>query len=130
MNLFSPICITEDNSSKFLCLQEITPKILYAFLTFITRLSPSTNMNQEVCLLLIPDSLYWLNFMCTIQWVLQIMLPSACSFIVCWFSLPLTTCFGLHGHLQVCRSLHIFKESASLLFGSLPFFSTAVFSDF
>jgi hypothetical protein len=39
-----------------------------------------------------------------------------------WFSLSFTTCFGLNGHLQVCRILHIFificlKESASLLFG-------------
>jgi hypothetical protein len=37
-------------------------------------------------------------------------------FIVCWFPLPFTTCFGLHGHLQVCRILHIFKDYASLLF--------------
>jgi hypothetical protein len=41
----------------------------------------------------------------------------ACSFIVCWFSLSFTTCFGLRGHLQVCR-IFIFmclKDSASLL---------------
>jgi hypothetical protein len=36
------------------------------------------------------------------------MSPSARSFIVCWFPLSFTTCFGLHGHLQVCRILHIF----------------------
>jgi hypothetical protein len=48
--------------------------------------------------------------------ILQVMFPSACSFISCWFSLSFTTCFGLHGHLQVCRILHIFKDSASLLF--------------
>jgi hypothetical protein len=33
------------------------------------------------------------------------------------FPLSFTACFGLHGHLQVCKSLHIFiKESALLLF--------------
>jgi hypothetical protein len=53
---------------------------------------------------------------CIVQWVLQVIFPSACSFIVCWFPLSFTTCFGLHGHLQVCRILHIFKDSASLLF--------------
>jgi hypothetical protein len=42
-----------------------------------------------------------------VQWVLQVMFPSACCFIVCWFSLSFTTCCGLHGHLQVCRILHI-----------------------
>jgi hypothetical protein len=102
------------------------------------------------------------------QWALQVMFPSACSFIVFWF--PLSKFFGLHGHLQVrriyiyiyngffrlcfrllaallyvgfhCFSLHvsaymaifmcvwffniyihIFKDSASLVFGSLPFFT-------
>jgi uncharacterized membrane protein len=29
------------------------------------------------------------------------MSASACSFIVFWFSLSFTTCFGLHGNLQV-----------------------------
>jgi hypothetical protein len=38
---------------------------------------------------------------CIVQWVLQVMFPSACSFIVCWFSLSFSTCFGLHGHLHV-----------------------------
>jgi hypothetical protein len=42
------------------------------------------------------------------QWVLQVMSPSACCFIVCWFPLSFTTCFGLHGHLQVCRIFCIF----------------------
>jgi hypothetical protein len=42
------------------------------------------------------------------QWVLQVKFPSACSFIVCWFPLSFTTCFGLHGHLHVCRILHTF----------------------
>jgi hypothetical protein len=51
-------------------------------------------------------------------------------FIVCWFPLSFTTCFGLHGHLQVCRILHIFKDSASLLFWISAFFtwSHCVFS--
>jgi hypothetical protein len=41
------------------------------------------------------------------QWVLQVMLPSACSFIVdvslsyIYLSLFFTTCFGLQGHLHV-----------------------------
>jgi hypothetical protein len=35
--------------------------------------------------------------------VLQVMFPSACSFIVCWFPLYFATCFGIHGHLQVRR---------------------------
>jgi hypothetical protein len=60
--------------------------------------------------------------------LLQIMFPSACSFIVFWFSLSFTTCFGLHGHLQVCRILHTFififlKDFASLLFWFTAFFS-------
>jgi hypothetical protein len=43
------------------------------------------------------------------------------------FPLSFTTCFGLHGHLQVCRILHIFvficwKDSASLLFWFAAFF--------
>jgi hypothetical protein len=51
------------------------------------------------------------------QWLLQVMFPSACSFIVFWFSLSYTICFSLHGHVQVCRILHIFlficlKDSA------------------
>jgi hypothetical protein len=46
------------------------------------------------------------------------MFLSACSFLVCWFPLSFTTCFGLYGHLQVCRILNIFKDSASL-----PFFT-------
>jgi hypothetical protein len=36
--------------------------------------------------------------------------------LLCWFPLSFATCFGLHGHLHVCRILHIFKDSASLLF--------------
>jgi hypothetical protein len=39
---------------------------------------------------------------CIVQWVLQVMFPSACRFIVLVFTV-FTTCFGLHGHLQVCR---------------------------
>jgi hypothetical protein len=38
--------------------------------------------------------------------------------LLCWFSLSITTCFGLHGHLQVYR-IFIFiclQDSASLLF--------------
>jgi hypothetical protein len=45
---------------------------------------------------------------CIVQWVLQVMFPSACGFILCWFSLSFTTCFGLHDHLQVYRIFHIF----------------------
>jgi hypothetical protein len=26
--------------------------------------------------------------------------------LLCWFSLSFTTCFGLHGHLQVCRIIY------------------------
>jgi hypothetical protein len=46
------------------------------------------------------------------------MSPSACSFIACWFPPSFTTCFGLRGHLQVCRIFFIFmcsKDPASLL---------------
>jgi hypothetical protein len=55
------------------------------------------------------------------------MSPFACSFIVCWFPLSFTTCFGLHGHLQVCRILHMFifiylRILLRCFFGSLPFF--------
>jgi hypothetical protein len=64
----------------------------------------------------------------SVKWVMQVMFPSACSFIVCWFSLSFTTCFGLHGHLEACRILHIFificlKDCASLLFWFAAFFS-------
>jgi hypothetical protein len=48
---------------------------------------------------------------CIVQCVLQIMFPSACSFIACWFPLSFTTWFALHGHLQVFRIIHIFKDS-------------------
>jgi hypothetical protein len=63
---------------------------------------------------------------CIVQWVLQVMSPSACSFIVCWFPPSFTTCFGLHGHLQVCMILHIFificlRILLRCFFGSLPF---------
>jgi hypothetical protein len=66
-----------------------------------------------------------------VQWLLQVMFPSACSFIVFWFSLSFTTCFGLHGHLQVCRIFHIFificlKDSASLLFLFIAFFHVVI----
>jgi hypothetical protein len=47
---------------------------------------------------------------CIVQWVLEVMSPSACSFIIYWFPLFFTIYFGLHGHF------HIFKDSASLLF--------------
>jgi hypothetical protein len=47
---------------------------------------------------------------CIVHWLLQVMFPSACSFIVCWFPLSFTTCFGLHGHLQACRILLLVKE--------------------
>jgi hypothetical protein len=49
------------------------------------------------------------------------MFPSVCSFIVCWFSLSFTTCFGLHGHLQVCRILCL-RILLLCFFGSLSFF--------
>jgi predicted membrane protein len=60
------------------------------------------------------------------------MFPSACSFIVFRFSLILNTCFGLHGHHQVCRILHIFifirlKDSASLPFFFLTWSYPAYF---
>jgi hypothetical protein len=40
-----------------------------------------------------------------LQWVLRVIFPSGVYFmsIVCWIPLSLTTCFGLHGHPQVCR---------------------------
>jgi hypothetical protein len=38
------------------------------------------------------------------------MFPSACSVIVCWFSMSFTTCFGLHGHLHVRMILYIFTS--------------------
>jgi hypothetical protein len=51
----------------------------------------------------------------------EVKLPSACSFIVDGLRFVVdvhTTCFGLHGHLQVCMIFHylFLKESASLLF--------------
>jgi hypothetical protein len=68
--------------------------------------------------------LVWLLFLilylsillhCIVQWLLQVMFPSVCSFIIFWLSLSFTTCLGLYGHLQVCR-IFIFiclKDSAS-----------------
>jgi hypothetical protein len=59
---------------------------------------------------------------CIVQRVLQVMLPSACSFIA--LSLSYTTCFGLHGHLQVC-SIFLFSCAWRSLFRwFLPFFLT------
>jgi hypothetical protein len=40
--------------------------------------------------------------------VLQVVFPSACAALLCSFSMSFTTCFGLHGHLQVCRILRTF----------------------
>jgi hypothetical protein len=78
----------------------------------------------------ISDAILYFSILlyCIVQCLLQIMFPSACSFIVFWFSLHFTACFGLHGHLQVCRILHIFificlKDSALLLFWLAAFFS-------
>jgi hypothetical protein len=58
------------------------------------------------------------------------MFPSACSFIVCWFSLSFTTCFGLHGHLQVWAILHIFIFICLNDSASLPFFTYSHFACF
>jgi hypothetical protein len=52
---------------------------------------------------------------CIVQWVLQVMSASACCFIVCWFSLSFTTCFGLRGHLQVCRIFICLEDFGSLV---------------
>jgi hypothetical protein len=64
------------------------------------------------------------------------MFPSACSFIVCCFPLSFTTCFGLHGHLQVCRIFYFdmlegFYFAAFTVFCSLGYtlyISICVFS--
>jgi hypothetical protein len=67
-------------------------------------------------------------FVSLVHWLLQVMFPSVNSFIVFWFSLSFTACFGLHDHLEMCRILHIFificlKDSASMLFWFVaPFF--------
>jgi Na+/proline symporter len=60
---------------------------------------------------------------CIVQWLLQVMFLSACSFIVGWFPLYFTTCFGLHGHLQVCRMFY-FHMLEGFFFAALflPFF--------
>jgi hypothetical protein len=42
---------------------------------------------------------------CIVQRVLQVMFPSACSFIVCWFSLSFTT------WRWPCRLKHVVKDS-------------------
>jgi hypothetical protein len=49
--------------------------------------------------------------------------------LLCWFSLSFTTCFGLHGHLQVCKVFICLKASASLLF-FLPFFHVVTLCTF
>jgi hypothetical protein len=51
---------------------------------------------------------------------------SVCVQLYCWFPLSFTTCFGLHGHLQVCMILHIFiliylRILLRCSFGFLPF---------
>jgi hypothetical protein len=38
---------------------------------------------------------------CIVQWVWQVMFPSAWSFLVSWFPLSFTTFFSLNGYLQV-----------------------------
>jgi hypothetical protein len=62
---------------------------------------------------------------CIVQWVLQVMFLSACSLY--WFSLSFTTCFGLHGHLQVCKIFYFcmlegFCFAAFLFVCLLPFY--------
>jgi hypothetical protein len=34
--------------------------------------------------------------------------PLASLLVGCWFSLFFTTCFGLHGHFQVCRIFYFY----------------------
>jgi hypothetical protein len=49
---------------------------------------------------------------------------SVCSAQLCWFSLSFTTCFGLRGHLQVCRIFYFhILEGFCLAAFFLPFFS-------
>jgi hypothetical protein len=85
-------------------------QVAYCHLKHVTHnykslnwLSKGSNINIGFIILYFSILLH-----CIVQWVLQVMSPSACSFIVCWFPLSFTTCFGLHGHLQVYRILHIF----------------------
>jgi hypothetical protein len=48
--------------------------------------------------------------------------------LLCWFSLSFTTCFGLHGHLQVCRKFYIhLLEGFCFPDFFLPFFSHCTF---
>jgi hypothetical protein len=54
---------------------------------------------------------FWLT---TIHLSFEVMLQSACSFIVdgslfyVYLSLFYTTCYGLHGHLQVCMMFYFY----------------------
>jgi hypothetical protein len=61
---------------------------------------------------------------CIVQWVLQVMFPSACSFIACWFyrlSLHLSACVAIFKCVGYLFS-YAWRILLRCLFGSLPFF--------
>jgi hypothetical protein len=97
-------------------------------LVTLLRIGLRIDLILYFCLQIEHANLPHLKFSCIcLPWLLQVMIPSACSFIVFWFSLSFTTCFGLHGYLQVCRIFRIFificlKDFASLLFSFVAFF--------
>jgi hypothetical protein len=44
---------------------------------------------------------------CIVQWLLQVMFPFACSFIVFWFSLSFTTCLYIYEESYTHEDGHV-----------------------
>jgi hypothetical protein len=66
-----------------------------------------------VCSSFVPSNFALARERLQAPYIFEVMLPSACSFIVdvhcLTFSFTLyTTCFGLHGHLQVCMMFYFY----------------------
>jgi hypothetical protein len=61
------------------------------------------------------SELYCVGFNCIPLHVSACMAIFRCvGALLCWFQLSFATCFGLHGHLQVCRSFIVLVSTVSL----------------
>jgi hypothetical protein len=73
----------------------------------LVRKSEVLELREELAALRYSEQFIILYFSillhCIVQWVLRLCCRLRAA-LLCWFSLSFTTCFCLHGHLQVCRS--------------------------
>jgi hypothetical protein len=72
----------------------------------------------------------FIKLWCTVYYRLCLRLRAALLYVGFSLLVSFTTCFGLLGHLLVCTCLHIFEESASLLFGYVAVLCRVCFSAF